>query len=140
MSLKILSDHTWTGYLACARCSASGVCLNINPISESSASDRPLRVPTTERCQNCSGAGKVWNLLYKVACSWDMIWHVEVYGTAIYHTNLQVLLIIYLGMCYTCFKSLHKSILSCFPMVLVILSLKEKKELSDLQWFVILPK
>nr|XP_028948646.1 protein ORANGE-LIKE, chloroplastic-like isoform X3 [Malus domestica] len=37
-----------TGYLACARCSASGVCLNINPISASSATDRPLRVPTTE--------------------------------------------------------------------------------------------
>lgn len=48
-----------TGYLACARCSASGVCLNINPISASSASDQPLRVPTTERCPNCSGAGKV---------------------------------------------------------------------------------
>lgn len=48
-----------TGYLACARCSASGVCLSINPISLSSASDRPLRVPTPQRCLNCSGAGKV---------------------------------------------------------------------------------
>ncbi|XP_062005005.1 protein ORANGE-LIKE, chloroplastic [Rosa rugosa] len=48
-----------TGYLACARCSASGVCLSINPISVSNASDRPLRVPTTQRCLNCSGAGKV---------------------------------------------------------------------------------
>lgn len=60
--LVILSGITWTGYLACARCSASGVCLNINPISASSATDRPLRVPTTERCPNCSGAGKVQNL------------------------------------------------------------------------------
>ncbi|KAL5721199.1 hypothetical protein ACHQM5_013789 [Ranunculus cassubicifolius] len=48
-----------TGYLACARCSASGVCLSIEPISISSGSDRPLRAPTTQRCQNCSGAGKV---------------------------------------------------------------------------------
>ena len=48
-----------TGYLACARCSSSGVCLNIEPISVSNASDRPLRAPTTRRCLNCSGAGKV---------------------------------------------------------------------------------
>lgn len=48
-----------TGYLACARCSASGVCLNIEPISESISSDQPLRAPTTKRCTNCSGAGKV---------------------------------------------------------------------------------
>ncbi|XP_041027523.1 protein ORANGE-LIKE, chloroplastic-like isoform X2 [Juglans microcarpa x Juglans regia] len=48
-----------TGYLACARCSSCGVCLSINPLSVSSVSDRPLRVPTTERCPNCSGAGKV---------------------------------------------------------------------------------
>lgn len=48
-----------TGYLACARCSSSGVCLNIDPISVSSATDRPLQVPTTRRCPNCSGAGKV---------------------------------------------------------------------------------
>ncbi|CAM8916874.1 unnamed protein product [Rhodiola kirilowii] len=48
-----------TGYLACARCSASGVCVSIEPIKLSSASDRPLQAPTTMRCLNCSGAGKV---------------------------------------------------------------------------------
>ncbi|KAK2400951.1 protein ORANGE, chloroplastic [Trifolium repens] len=48
-----------TGYLACARCSTSGVCLNIDPISASGTSVRPLQVPTTKRCPNCSGAGKV---------------------------------------------------------------------------------
>lgn len=48
-----------TGYLACARCSASGVCLKIEPISVSNPSNRPLRAPTTQRCLNCSGAGKV---------------------------------------------------------------------------------
>ncbi|KAJ7976151.1 chaperone protein dnaJ-related [Quillaja saponaria] len=48
-----------TGYLACARCSASGVCLSIDLISVSRASDKPLQVPTTKRCPNCSGAGKV---------------------------------------------------------------------------------
>ncbi|KAE8661239.1 Chaperone protein dnaJ-related isoform 2 [Hibiscus syriacus] len=47
------------GYLACARCSASGVCLSIDPISLSSASGRTLKVPTTVRCLNCSGSGKV---------------------------------------------------------------------------------
>ncbi|KAF7818807.1 protein ORANGE-LIKE, chloroplastic [Senna tora] len=48
-----------TGYLACARCSGSGVCLNIDLISVSSATDKPLQVPSTRRCTNCSGAGKV---------------------------------------------------------------------------------
>ncbi|KAL8261836.1 hypothetical protein R6Q59_025885 [Mikania micrantha] len=48
-----------TGYLACARCSSSGECLNIEPISVSHVSDRPLRAPTTRRCLSCSGAGKV---------------------------------------------------------------------------------
>ncbi|KAK7268033.1 hypothetical protein RIF29_20716 [Crotalaria pallida] len=48
-----------TGYLACARCSASGVCLNIDPISVSSASVKQLQVPTTKRCPSCSGVGKV---------------------------------------------------------------------------------
>ncbi|XP_022766086.1 protein ORANGE-LIKE, chloroplastic isoform X1 [Durio zibethinus] len=47
------------GYLPCARCSASGVCLSIDPISLSSTSGRTLKVPTTERCPNCSGSGKV---------------------------------------------------------------------------------
>ncbi|KAK4432582.1 protein ORANGE-LIKE, chloroplastic [Sesamum alatum] len=47
-----------TGYLACARCSASGLCLSTEPIV-TSATDRPLRAPTTKRCLNCSGAGKV---------------------------------------------------------------------------------
>ncbi|CAI0391558.1 unnamed protein product [Linum tenue] len=48
-----------TGYLACARCAGGGVCLSVDPISLSSASDKPLRVPSSERCPNCSGAGKV---------------------------------------------------------------------------------
>ncbi|PKI49354.1 hypothetical protein CRG98_030282 [Punica granatum] len=47
-----------TGYLACARCSASGECLSVDPIV-TDATDGPLRVPTTQRCPNCSGAGKV---------------------------------------------------------------------------------
>ncbi|CAN0879476.1 Protein ORANGE-LIKE, chloroplastic, partial [Linum grandiflorum] len=48
-----------TGYLACARCGGGGVCLDVNPISISSTSDKPLRVPSTQRCPNCSSAGKV---------------------------------------------------------------------------------
>ncbi|XP_071910702.1 protein ORANGE-LIKE, chloroplastic-like isoform X3 [Coffea arabica] len=48
-----------SGYLACARCSASGTCLKFEPISTSSDSIRQLHGPTTQRCQNCSGSGKV---------------------------------------------------------------------------------
>ncbi|CAN8237164.1 unnamed protein product [Cochlearia groenlandica] len=48
-----------TGYLPCARCSASGVCLSIDPITRPRGSNRLLQVPTTTRCLNCSGAGKV---------------------------------------------------------------------------------
>ncbi|CAL0317030.1 unnamed protein product [Lupinus luteus] len=48
-----------TGYLACARCSATGVCSNDNLISASSTSVKQLQVPTTKRCPNCSGVGKV---------------------------------------------------------------------------------
>ncbi|XP_068661665.1 protein ORANGE-LIKE, chloroplastic-like isoform X2 [Aristolochia californica] len=48
-----------TGYLACARCSASGVSLSIEPVMIPHGSSHPLRAPTTKRCPNCSGAGKV---------------------------------------------------------------------------------
>lgn len=49
-----------TGYLACARCSSSGVCLKIEPISINGDYDKlPLQAPRTQRCLNCSGSGKV---------------------------------------------------------------------------------
>ncbi|KAL0728546.1 hypothetical protein Bca4012_024639 [Brassica carinata] len=48
-----------TGYLPCAKCSASGVCLSVDPIKRTRASSLLLQAPTTERCLNCSGAGKV---------------------------------------------------------------------------------
>ncbi|KAG1369708.1 40S ribosomal protein S14 [Cocos nucifera] len=47
-----------TGYLACARCSASGVFLSVEPVSLPGGCDYPLQPPTTQRCPNCSGAGK----------------------------------------------------------------------------------
>ncbi|XP_047968113.1 protein ORANGE-LIKE, chloroplastic-like [Salvia hispanica] len=47
-----------TGYLSCARCSATGLRVSVEPIL-TSATDRELNVPTTCRCQNCSGSGKV---------------------------------------------------------------------------------
>lgn len=50
----------FAGYLACARCSASGVCLSVDPVITDAATDGPLRMPTTQRCPNCSGAGKVY--------------------------------------------------------------------------------
>ncbi|CAA0400973.1 unnamed protein product [Arabidopsis thaliana] len=48
-----------TGYLPCARCSASGVCLSIDPITRPRATNQLMQVATTKRCLNCSGAGKV---------------------------------------------------------------------------------
>lgn len=48
-----------TGYLACARCSASGVFVSIEPVSVPGVCDYPLPPPRTQRCPNCSGAGKV---------------------------------------------------------------------------------
>ncbi|CAN4117327.1 unnamed protein product [Withania somnifera] len=47
-----------SGYLACARCSASGKCLYTEPISVN-GSYQSLRVPYLKRCVNCSGTGKV---------------------------------------------------------------------------------
>ncbi|XP_009764234.1 protein ORANGE-LIKE, chloroplastic [Nicotiana sylvestris] len=47
-----------SGYLACARCSASGKCLYTEPISVN-GSYQPLRAPSLKRCANCSGTGKV---------------------------------------------------------------------------------
>ncbi|OAY71669.1 protein ORANGE, chloroplastic-like [Ananas comosus] len=48
-----------TGYLACARCSASGMFVDIelNPIT--GGRDRPLKSGANQRCPNCSGSGKV---------------------------------------------------------------------------------
>nr|WCI15276.1 orange isoform X1 [Crocus sativus] len=48
-----------TGYLACARCSASGVFVSTEAVSIIGGCDHPLRPPSTQRCPNCSGAGKV---------------------------------------------------------------------------------
>ncbi|BAF08952.1 protein ORANGE-LIKE, chloroplastic [Oryza sativa Japonica Group] len=47
-----------TGYLPCARCSASGMLLNSKSFSLSCDNGHNMW-STTERCPNCSGAGKV---------------------------------------------------------------------------------
>lgn len=49
----------YTGYLACARCSASGVLVSTEPVSINGSCAQPLQAPSTMRCRNCSGAGKV---------------------------------------------------------------------------------
>lgn len=59
----LLHSHTWTwfciiGYLPCARCSASGMLLNSKSFSLSCDNGHNMW-STTERCPNCSGAGKV---------------------------------------------------------------------------------
>lgn len=48
-----------TGYLACARCSSTGVIVLTEPVATIDGADQPLPPPRTERCSNCSGAGKV---------------------------------------------------------------------------------
>ncbi|KMZ66314.1 Chaperone protein dnaJ-related-like [Zostera marina] len=48
-----------TGYLACARCSTSGLCVSVEPVSIAGDSSFPLEPPKTQRCVNCSGTGKV---------------------------------------------------------------------------------
>lgn len=57
--LKPVCVYLIIGYLPCARCSASGVCLSIDPITRPRASNQLMQVATTKRCLNCSGAGKV---------------------------------------------------------------------------------
>ena len=61
-SLTVLSDtilFVGAGYLACARCSSTGSLVLIEPIATVNGGDQPLSPPRTERCLNCSGAGKV---------------------------------------------------------------------------------
>ncbi|CAL9166505.1 unnamed protein product [Musa hybrid cultivar] len=48
-----------TGYLVCARCSASGVFLSIEPNSIPDGCNSPFQPPSIQRCTNCSGTGKV---------------------------------------------------------------------------------
>lgn len=50
------------GYLVCARCSASGVYLSIEPNSIPDGCNSPFQPPSTQRCTNCSGTGKVWSV------------------------------------------------------------------------------
>ncbi|KAL0426561.1 UNVERIFIED_CONTAM: protein ORANGE-LIKE, chloroplastic [Sesamum latifolium] len=52
-----------TGYLACARCSASGLCLSTEPII-TSATDRPLRAPTTKRPGSAKPEPIIWQVRY----------------------------------------------------------------------------
>jgi hypothetical protein len=49
----------YPGYLACARCSSTGALVLPEPASTASSGSKPLSTPQTERCPNCSGAGKV---------------------------------------------------------------------------------
>lgn len=48
-----------TGYLACARCSNTGVLVLIEPPAGSNGVDKSPSSSKTERCPNCSGSGKV---------------------------------------------------------------------------------
>lgn len=52
----MLSD---AGYLACARCANTGAIVLIDPVASANGGNQPLSPPKTERCSNCSGAGKV---------------------------------------------------------------------------------
>lgn len=50
------------GYLACARCSSTGALVLVEPVSTFDGGNQPLSLPKTDRCSNCSGAGKVGHL------------------------------------------------------------------------------
>ncbi|KAG6419143.1 hypothetical protein SASPL_121355 [Salvia splendens] len=67
-------DKQW--YLSCACCSASGLCVSIEPIV-TSATDRSLNAPATRRCQNCSGSGKVFN--YVILSYASPLWLKKIY-------------------------------------------------------------
>lgn len=54
--MMMLSD---AGYLACARCASTGSIVLIDPVASANGGNQPLSPPKTERCSNCSGAGKV---------------------------------------------------------------------------------
>jgi hypothetical protein len=62
------------GYLACARCSSTGALVLTEPVSTFSDGDQPLSAPRTERCPNCSGAGKVSWLLTRWSISQCRLW------------------------------------------------------------------
>lgn len=48
-----------TGYLACGRCSSTGAIVVAEPIARVGDSNSPLQLPTTGKCPNCLGVGKV---------------------------------------------------------------------------------
>lgn len=48
-----------TGYLACARCSSTGSLVISEPVSAIAGGNHSVSTSKTERCSNCSGAGKV---------------------------------------------------------------------------------
>ncbi|RXH94827.1 hypothetical protein DVH24_024511 [Malus domestica] len=58
-----------TGSLACARCSSTGTLVLTEPVSTADdGGNQPLSLPKTERCSNCSGAGKVRHIIVSVEC------------------------------------------------------------------------
>ena len=57
---------TYAGYLACARCSSTGTLVLTEPVSTVDGGNQPLSLPKTERCSNCSGAGKVRHIIMAV--------------------------------------------------------------------------
>lgn len=48
------------GYLACARCSSTGALIVAEPVSAIAGGNHSVSTSKTERCSNCSGAGKVY--------------------------------------------------------------------------------
>lgn len=57
--MELKCSFSDAGYLACARCSSTGALVLIEPVAMMNGGDQPLSPPKTERCSNCSGAGKV---------------------------------------------------------------------------------
>ncbi|XP_071694447.1 protein ORANGE-GREEN, chloroplastic-like [Rutidosis leptorrhynchoides] len=69
-----------TGYLACARCANTGSIVLIDPVASANGGNQPLSPPKTERCSNCSSAGKALELFRRQEVNFLIATNVATWG------------------------------------------------------------